>query len=60
MSNLNALRDRLIALRAEQLKAKAESDKAIETIHNLVEGMDKDLDQAIRKLSSELEKIVDV
>ena len=40
MSNLNGLRDQLIALRAEQLKAKAESDKAIETIRGLVDNLD--------------------
>lgn len=96
MSNLNGLRDQLIALRAEQLKAKAESDKAIETIRVLVDNLDtnsldllekygfypdflrnldvdrlgtdreylnlfrEDLENAIKHLTDELEKILNV
>lgn len=96
MSNLNGLRDQLIALRAEQLKAKAESDKAIETIRGLVDNLDansldllekygfypdflrnldvdrlgtdreylnsfsKDLENAIKHLTDELEKVLNV
>lgn len=96
MSNLNGLRDQLIALRAEQLKAKAESDKAIETIRGLVDNLDtnsldllekygfypdflrnldvdrlgndreylnlfrEDLENAIKHLTDELEKILNV
>ena len=96
MSNLNGLRDQLIALRAEQLKAKAESDKAIETIRGLVDNLDtnsldllkkygfypdflrnldvdrlgndreylnlfrEDLENAIKHLTDELEKVLNV
>lgn len=96
MSNLNELRDQLIALRAEQLKAKAESDKAIETIRGLVDNLDtnsldllekygfypdflrnldvdrlgndreylnlfrEDLENAIKHLTDELEKVLNV
>lgn len=96
MSNLNGLRDKLIALRAEQLKAKAESDKAIETIRGLVDNLDtnsldllekygfypdflrnldvdrlgndreylnlfrEDLENAIKHLTDELEKVLNV
>lgn len=96
MSNLNGLRDQLIALRAEQLKAKAESDKAIETIRGLVDNLDTnsldllekygfypdflrnldvdrlgtdreylnlfsgDLENAIKHLTDELEKVLNV